>query len=427
MLDTGQVISAKMKTLAAGTTKAYNAKTTDIKAIRMADSLPSGFVASDANTISTSTSRHPVYIFYDNADNAGIMYVYSGGYEIVMNPDSSHAFRSNLALADISGLKDWNTSKVTNMYLLLLDSTIGLNDLDPLIDWDTSSVENMRAMFKTNPTTLTAGYISSLTDISGLINWNVSNVTSMQEMFPVTPLSSLHGLENWDVSKVENMHMMFGCTDDYIDTSHLTDISALANWNTSSVTDMGAMFQNRKALTDLSALANWDTSKVTDTSYMFHGAGITSVETLTTGKNNNPKIWNTGNVTTMKQMFAWTPLTSLHGLENWDTSKLENVCGLVFSASRLTDVSALTNWDTARVSDMSATFKNTTSLQTIDPSGWSAASVTSMQEMFMNTTSLNTVYVSQAGLDSFNTAINNGATITDMWRDSGVSSFTVKP
>ena len=165
MLDTGQVVSAKMKTLAAGTEKAYNAKTSDIKAIRMASALPNNFVATEANTVSTSTSRHPIYIFFDNTNDAGIMYFYSGDYQVVMNPDSSHLFRSNLALADISGLSTWDSSNVTSMYAMFVDSTISLTNVNALSRWDTSNVENMMAIFNMNVNTINEGYISSLNDI----------------------------------------------------------------------------------------------------------------------------------------------------------------------------------------------------------------------------------------------------------------------
>ena len=80
LLDTGTVVNAKMKTLAAGTDTQYHARTDQIKAIRMADSLPDGFAPSEANTVSAADSAYPVYIFFDNRDNAGILYSLSETY-----------------------------------------------------------------------------------------------------------------------------------------------------------------------------------------------------------------------------------------------------------------------------------------------------------------------------------------------------------
>ena len=65
-----------------------------IKSIQTAESLPEGFVPTDANTISLPNAENPVYIFFDNTNDAGIMYVYSGIATPVMNPTSSYMFNN---------------------------------------------------------------------------------------------------------------------------------------------------------------------------------------------------------------------------------------------------------------------------------------------------------------------------------------------
>lgn len=82
-LDTGKNVNAKMKTLAAGTNKAYSDKTSDITAIKKSTSLPSGFTATTANTI--STGANPVYIYM----SGGTLYYYSAASTIYANADSS--------------------------------------------------------------------------------------------------------------------------------------------------------------------------------------------------------------------------------------------------------------------------------------------------------------------------------------------------
>ena len=325
MLDTGQVVAAKMKTLAAGgTTTAYNAKTSDIKAIRMADSLPSGFTPSEANTVSTSTSKHPIYIFYDNTNDAGIMYFYTGGYQVVMNSDSASLFRGNLALADISGLENWDSSNVANMHALFIDSTISLTNLDPLAKWDTSNVENMQSTFSTNPSSFQAGYISSLSDITALANWDTSNVTNMQQMFSLdTSLTDISTLSFWDTSNVTNMAWMFA-------DLPITNVDALSNWDVSNVESMQAMFHIdawlhddygfNSQLEDISGLANWNTGSVTNMSGMFGYSIITNLDSLSR--------WDVSNVSNMRQMFIQTTnLRDVSGIKNWDVTGVTATAG----------------------------------------------------------------------------------------------------
>jgi surface protein len=304
-----------MKSLAAGTEKAYNAKTSDIKAIRMASALPNNFVATEANTVSTNTSRHPIYIFFDNTNNAGIMYFYSGDYQVVMNPDSSHLFRSNLALADISGLSTWDSSKVTSMYAMFVDSTISLTNVNALSRWDTSNVENMMAIFNMNVNTINEGYISSLNDISGLSNWDTSSVTTMDKMFWNNDrLSSFHGLEHWDVSNVTYMGGMFGMGPGRARYNNVVvDLSPLSQWNVSNVEDMSIMFQNNNIASFL-PLSNWNVGNVKNFSNTFNQ---TSASTT----------------------------TSLAGLGNWDVSSAENMSGMFSGTPSLTDASAINGWD----------------------------------------------------------------------------------
>ena len=323
MLDTGQVVGGKMKTLAAGAETAYNAQTSDIKAIRMADSLPSGFVATEANTVSTSTSTHPIYIFFDNTNDAGIMYFYTGGYQVIMNPDSAQMFRSNLALADISGLELWDSSNVTSMLAIFVDD-VALTNLNALARWDTSNLESLYGAFGTNTATITAGYSSALSDISALANWNTSNVSNMSSVFQnLTSLEDLSPLASWNTSKVTNMTNMFT-------SIAATNLDALADWDVSKVERMDLMFGVgasvynigvRSHLTDISGLANWNTESVQNMSTMFQLADkITSLDALAD--------WDVGNVVNMQNMFRYTyGLIDASGIKNWNVTKVTATAG----------------------------------------------------------------------------------------------------
>ena len=222
-LDTGQNLNAKIKTLAEGKSTTYSTASSKIRSLRMASFLPSDFTPTTDNTVSTTDSTKPVYIFFDNTNDAGIMYFYTEAHDIYMNANSSYAFYSNRALSDLSALASWNTSNVTDMSYMF-------------------------------------SYAYSLTDISALARWNTSNVTNMSNMFyNATSLTNISALASWNTSNVTDMSYMF-----YAAYS-LTDISALASWNTSNVTNMSNMFCAAYSLTNTSALDDWDVNKVTAT------------------------------------------------------------------------------------------------------------------------------------------------------------------
>lgn len=94
-------------------------------------------------------------------------------------------------------LSNWNTSNVTDMHNMFLDSTKLTNLI--LSNWDTSKVTDMHSMFEND---------SSLTNLD-VSNWDTSEVIDMSEMFENN--SSLTNLDvsNWDISKVTDMSEMF--------------------------------------------------------------------------------------------------------------------------------------------------------------------------------------------------------------------------
>ena len=304
-LDTGKNVNVKLKSLAAGTAKGAYDDDTLIKAIRMSETLPENFTPADGNTISRATSRYPVYIWFDNTNDAGIIYVYTEAKEILMNPNSSSMFYNFTALTDLSALVSWDTGNVTRMDLMFRGAT-SLTDLSPLANWDTSSVIEMASMFRG---------ATSLTDLSPLASWDTSSVTNMYSVFQgATSLTDLSPLASWDTGSVVNMDSMFkGATS-------LTDLSPLASWDTGNVTNMGGMFSGATSLTDLSPLASWDTSSAKNMSYMFYGAtSLTDLSPLAS--------WDTSSVTNMSSMFQGATFLTQAGVDAinaWDITNVGN-------------------------------------------------------------------------------------------------------
>ena len=108
----------------------------------------------------------------------------------------------------------------------------------------------------------------------------------------------------------------------------------------------------------------------------------------------------------------------------------------------------LSGWDTSKLKAVGEMFLHT-KIQTIDLSGWTFDSITNdlwegansgiyyetgndqeamrgFGSMFKNSTSLTTVYVSQAGLDSYEAAAEKGVNTQDMWTKTKANGFTVK-
>ena len=235
---------------------------TTIKSIRMASSLPDNFVVSANNTVSDEDSYNPIYIFFDNIDDAGIIYFYTPARKIYMNEYSYAMFGNLNALTDISGVASWDASRVTDMDFMFHKSNVGgaiaenpaSINLTPVANWDTSSVTSMAYLFYGN---------SSVNNIEALSGWETSAVTRMISTFSVTSsLSDINALASWDTSAVTDMSSMFA------GATALTDISALSRWDTSSVTKMPAMFINVDNI-DATVLNGWNVSNVTNKFNMF--------------------------------------------------------------------------------------------------------------------------------------------------------------
>ena len=268
--DTGENVNAKMKNLA-NNSSSMNSSSDDtlIQAIKRGNTLPSGFTPTTANTISTSTSEYPIYIWWDSSTST--IYYYSEADIVYLNADSQAMFQYFESLVNIDGLADWDTSRVIYMAMMFVECK-SLANINVLSSWDTSSVELMDDLFNG---------CTSLVNISALSNWDITSVTDMPYMFEeCTSLTNINALSNWDTSSVTNMWGMFtGC-------SSLSNINGASNWDTSNVEWIAEMFLNcPKASGTIQILSNPE-----EYDYAFDGAATASGAQITVNYGANTPI-----------------------------------------------------------------------------------------------------------------------------------------
>ena len=153
-------------------------------------------------------------------------------------------------LANIEGIENLNTEKVTNMELMFANCST-LTSLD-VTKFNTANVTTLMSMFSN---------CSGLKSLD-VTNFDTGNVISMAYMFyECSALTSLD-LTNFNTAKVMDMCFMFK------KCSGLTSLN-LTKFNTAEVTDMSQMFNECSALTTIYASDEFVTTNVETGSNMF--------------------------------------------------------------------------------------------------------------------------------------------------------------
>jgi len=211
-------------------------------------------------------------------------------------------------LANIEGIENLNTEKVTNMELMFANCST-LTSLD-VTKFNTANVTTLMSMFSD---------CSSLKSLD-VTNFDTRNVTNMFYMF-----NNCSGLTSLDVTKfntakVRNMYSMF------MNCSGLKSLD-VTNFDTGNVISMAYMFYECSALTSLD-LTNFNTAKVMDMCFMFKKcSGLTSL---------NLTKFNTAEVTDMSQMFnECSALTTIYASDEFVTTNVETGSNMFFNCIKL--------------------------------------------------------------------------------------------
>ncbi|MBQ8935030.1 MAG: BspA family leucine-rich repeat surface protein, partial [Oscillospiraceae bacterium] len=273
--------------------------------------------------IDDGKTEYSIYFKYDSV--AKQAYWWSDASIVYFPADSSGMFFNCTNLTSLD-LRDFDTSKVTNMGYMFQDCN-KLTNLD-LSSFNTSQVNNMEYMFyKCN----------SLTSLN-LSSFNTSKVSSMRSMFRLcSSLTSLN-VSSFNTSQVYNMEYMFAYC------KNLTSLN-LSSFNTSRVIDMSYMFDNCQKLESLD-LSNFDTSRCEYMVRMFECCyALTSLDVSS---------FDTSRVATMEYMFYdCEKLTSLD-LSNWNTSQVINMGFIFCSCNSLKTIYASELWDMTKLTSYSS-------------------------------------------------------------------------
>ena len=157
-------------------------------------------------------------------------------------------------LTDISPLRNWNTSNVTDMQYLFKGCS-KITSLEPISDWKTFKLQSTNYMFS---------WCSGLTSLEPIKRWNTSNIMNMEYMFYGCSKLKDVDLSAWNTAAVQSMRGIFtSCS-----SLETLDISG---WSTLYLTNCEYMFNGSSKLKTIYVSDCWDLTNASAHSYMFSG------------------------------------------------------------------------------------------------------------------------------------------------------------
>ena len=140
-----------------------------------------------------------------------------------------------------------------------------------------------------------------------------------------------------------------------------------------NINNLSNMFNGCTPLKSLSGISNWDTSNVIDMSNMF--CGCDSLESL-------PDIskLDTSNVTDMSNMFSnCKSLIFFPDISKWNISNVTNISGFFMECNPLLKLPDISYWDISKVTNISKIFYECNAIKSLpDISKWNTSQILDM-------------------------------------------------
>ena len=384
-LAAGQTFNAAIKTLANGSSTAYNAHDNLIKTIDLVtdSDVTSSTVVSDAG------SGLPVYAVFDNDGDKGELTLHTRASQVRLNANSSYMFQMLDAVASINLLSSIEASTVTNpSFMFRGNSSLSAIDLTKI---STAGATDLSYMFTD------CSSLGSL-DVSGL---NTSSATTFAHIFEgCSGLTSLD-VSGFNTSSATNLGYMFsGCS-----TLSTIDVSG---FDTSLVTAFGGMFSGCSGLTSLD-VSGFNTSSATYLGYMFEGcSGLASIDVSG---------FDTSNCTGFGMMFKGCSNLATVDVSGFDTTKATSYAQMFYNCPKITSVSI--NIKNTAVSSFQEMFRGCSLLRNVTVSSTaentSDSDKVSMYAICMSCLALETfVFNYGCTVDNFQNGFNGCSNVTSI-------------
>ena len=370
----------------------------NITTLKVVDNLdiPEGATVVDVSKNNDNTIK----MWYNEADANGNYDITIGSNnKIYANPSSTSGLFSNLTNVTSIDLSNMDTSGMTNMSNMFSGNT-SLTNITFGENFNTSNVTSMYAMFNN----------CNLLKKLDLSSFNTAKVTSMNYMFEnCSSLTSLD-LSSFDTSNVRSMSTMFReCTNLMI-----VDLSSFAGNNLISMSYMFTGCSNLQNV-DLSNLKVNNPIEIVRmfadceniTSINLKGFKLSSLAGAFTGCSNleylNLEESITDGITNLEGTFSGLKKLKYLDLSSWDVSQVTNLSN-TFDGDSSLEMLNLNGWKISnKVTTLYATFRNCSSLTTLDLSDWDTSGVTEMQMAFRNCSSLINLDLRNADFSNVNT------------------------
>ena len=311
------------------------------------------------------------------------------GWDLSITYSLNGLLGTSPTVKEIVGIKDWDTSHLTNVSNLF-NSNTGLEEID-LSGWDISNITALEGIF---------AYTSNLKKIN-LSNWDYAKLdntrihtllysydqnsavkelildgskfhTSLNYAFTYN-LRQLEKIsfKNVDLSDVTLMEYTF------YDNPKLKEID-FEGTNTSTITSMYGLFSTDRSLETVD-ISGFDTSKVTHFDVMFYNDySLKEIDLSTLDFSSNPSV---------NGILQGCPSLETIILDNWDITKLSNYYSIVSNIPKAKLLS-LKNWilpeDFNHYEIYNGFGASPRNVVTIDVTGWDLSRIKKLYDFFGN-------------------------------------------